>query len=434
MRKVSSHEHLHDHHNGHEREPVISKRWKWATVLGNAAIGACELAMGNTSTLAVTSDGLHNVGDTVTYYMQAENILNPDKSEARRRRSRKIAHWIIATSSLAIGAKAGIDLALDHESTPDPGTIYAAGTSLALNGFLLHRLRKGMRAKKARQKSCHVSSDEHDLSKHFWAVDMPSAGLALGGAVLQRYNVDIEQVAAMASGMVGAYAFRPTEANLSHNCLDHHTAKPAHTHRHRKKSWREQMRYKPRHERMRQPSRLKKVVVLGSAALALTGGLLSGDTQGKHSKMTQDTPPFPEQYSRTITPEDTSDKSEIPIMDCEVIQPGDSQWKIAKKRLTIATGDAPNAAATNAVMLIAAHANKATLSSPHTINPGDCLWVPTLEATQKIDEAVDAGPHSGSRIAVDIETINSYSTIHSAIEDNEAFNRLSTELSSVAGN
>lgn len=200
------------------------------TVLGNAAIGAAELASGNLSTMSVTSDGLHNVGDTATYYMQAENILDPEKSERKKMRLRKIAHWIIAATSLGVGVKAGLDLTLDHESEPHAATIYTAGASLALNGLMLARLRRGIR----RKHDSHESVYEHDLSKHFWAVDIPSAGLAVAGAALQRYNVDIEQVAAVASGAIGAYAFRPTTANLTHNCLNHGHGIPVaqHTHDH----------------------------------------------------------------------------------------------------------------------------------------------------------------------------------------------------------
>jgi hypothetical protein len=211
------HPDAHEERHHHEQEPVISQRWKWMTVLGNAAIGMCELAAGNLSTMSVTSDGLHNVGDTATYYMQAENILDQNKSEERRLRMRKIAHWVIAATSLGVSAKAGIDLSIDHESASDPMTIYAASASLALNGLMLGRLRDGIR----RKRGAHASVHESDLTKHFLAVDIPSAGLAVMGAALQHYNVDIEQAAAIASGLVGAYAFRPTEANLAHNCLDH---------------------------------------------------------------------------------------------------------------------------------------------------------------------------------------------------------------------
>lgn len=391
-KNIPSGEHMPHHHDEHEHEPVISERWKWATVLGNAAIGACELITGGSSTLSVTSDGLHNVGDTVTYYMQAENVLNPHTPEVRRQRSRKIAHWIIAGSSALIGAKAGIDLAIDRESTPDPVTIYAASASLMLNGFLLQRFRKGMHQKRKR-KDGHVSADEHDLSKHFWAVDIPSAGLALAGAALQRYNVDIEQAAAVASGAVGVYAFRPTEANLTHNCLDGHSHggkgdQLSRSPRHAKKSWREQMSYRPRHESPRQPSRLKRIIGLGAAAMALASGLLTGDTQTRHSDKLQATLTVPEQHTVTIVPEKIPAITDRPQFECQIIQPGDSQWRMAENRLA-AAGNVPRPAAINATMHTMARVNEVKFPDPHTIHAGDCLWVPTLEAAREINNTPD---------------------------------------------
>jgi hypothetical protein len=282
------HDHHHIHHHDHQHsqpEQSISQGWKWMTVLGNAAIGTAELVTGNLSTMSVASDGLHNVGDSVTYYMQAENILNPNISEERRTRMRKVGHWIIAATSLGVSIKAGTDLALGHEGTPDPMTLYAASASLALNGFMLARLRSGIR----RRKHAHNSVHENDLTKHFLAVDMPSAGLAVAGAILQKYSVNIEQVAAIASGLVGAYAFRPTDANLSHNCLDHdhalggHAHDEHHHHGHQppgatRNQWRARMAYKPRHGLARQErlSRLFQAARMRVTKLAIAGMLADG--------------------------------------------------------------------------------------------------------------------------------------------------------------
>lgn len=240
-------EHSGGHSHPHAPELPISQQWKWMTVLGNAAVGAAELATGNISTLSVGSDGLHNAADVATYYMQAENILNPNLSEQRRMRLRTAAHWIIAATSLGVSVKAGVDLSVSHENTPQPATLYAAVASLGLNGLMLARLRRGVR----RAHSGHQSGHERDLAKHFWAVDIPSAALAVAGAALQRYHVHIEQVAAIASGLVGAYAFRPTRANLSHNCLDHSHGTAGHAHHghtsHRSLFYVPKHRHKARH-------------------------------------------------------------------------------------------------------------------------------------------------------------------------------------------
>lgn len=239
----------------HEHAAPISQRWKWMTVLGNAAIGACELVTGNMTTLSVTADGLHNVGDAATYYMQSENILNEGLDNDRKDRLRKLSHYIIAASSLGIGAKAGYDLAAGQEYAESAFAIYTASASLALNGLMFARLRRGIH-----KGHNHTTVYEKDLLKHFLAIDIPSAALAVSGALLQKYSIHIEQVAAIASGLVGAIAFRPTKKNLSHNCLDHdhwhhHDDREKYKGRHRytgprrkrQKTWLERLVYKPRH-------------------------------------------------------------------------------------------------------------------------------------------------------------------------------------------
>jgi hypothetical protein len=216
----------------------ISRSFQLLAVAGNAAIGLSEIMTGAGTALATTIDGIHNVGDSATYYMQTENLLNPDITLRRRELMRRASYWIIAAGSLGASVKAGIDLGGNQENMPDPAAIYSAGASLALNGLMFARLRSGIkhrRQKKTEQTTVptdthdqhkeHVhthhehehSHHEHDLTKHFLAVDIPSAFLALTGSFLQRYCVDVGQFAALASGLFGAYVFRPTTKNLSHH-------------------------------------------------------------------------------------------------------------------------------------------------------------------------------------------------------------------------
>ena len=204
---------FHEHSDSHEHhaayEPAVTERWKWATVIGNAAIGAAELATGGTSTLSVTADGVHNLGDTATYYIQSEDVLHPEQHDSRRQRLRKASHWIIAVTSAGVGIKAGADLVIDHEAASHAASIYMAGASLALSGALFTQLRYRMR--QLERAAC--TDGEHDLQKHF-QVDIMSAVLAVAGAIFHRYAVNAEQLAAIVSGALGVYAFRPTKANL----------------------------------------------------------------------------------------------------------------------------------------------------------------------------------------------------------------------------
>lgn len=212
----------HEHPEGatgdiHRHPPAISRKWKFATVFGNLALGGFELLTGNVRSLAVAADGLHNISDPVAYHMQCDDLLLHGANADKLTRRRKAVHWIIATTSAAIAVKAGGDLV--HGSSHDVNdlSVYAAGISLLYNSGLFLRLRQGMRREHQEMETEAKCHDESDLQRHFLYVDIPSAALALGGVVVQKYGLqNAEQLAAMASGLLGAIAFRPTDANLNH--------------------------------------------------------------------------------------------------------------------------------------------------------------------------------------------------------------------------
>ncbi|HSD56321.1 MAG TPA: hypothetical protein VLA92_04160 [Candidatus Saccharimonadales bacterium] len=194
--------------------PVVSKRWKWTTVLGTAAVGACEIVAGNTTALATTMDGAHNLlGDSLSYAIQTDNVLNQNVPEEKRKRLRKLSYWMIHASSLGAMTIAGMEIGQEH--TAHPGALYTSAASLALSGLLLVGYEKGKR----RKGKGNLNHHEQDLSKHLLKVDIPSAALAVSDAVLQRYHVDTYQSLSMLSGALGAWWFRPTKKNLAHNCL-----------------------------------------------------------------------------------------------------------------------------------------------------------------------------------------------------------------------
>ncbi len=227
----------HGHHHHHlEQEPIISKHWKWAAALGNVAIGVFEGFGGGVSgvlhsagagSTALAADALHNIGDGAGYFIQAETVLRRTtlSKEAVLKR-RKLCHTIICLGSLAVAGKAGMDIALDHELSPDLLTVYAASASLALNSLLMANLYRGIRHRNKLARRTGILEAENDLIKHMAWVDMPSAVLALGGAVGQRYGIDIDAVLAAASGTLGAWVFRPTKANIAHD----HTLENCHAH------------------------------------------------------------------------------------------------------------------------------------------------------------------------------------------------------------
>jgi len=200
---------------GSKTEPPISHRWKRIVVGGNALLGAAGIVVGNTSTLSVAIDGCHNTADAVTYHMQASDVLHDAPAEKLARR-RKLTHWIITGGALVGTAKAGWDTKEGQEHVAGIWDLAVASASVALNGVAFHRLWRGMGGAFK-----NASSSVRDLVKHFALIDMPSAGLALMGSAVQNTSPGLEHTAAIASGVVGMVAFRPTKKNLAHSCLDH---------------------------------------------------------------------------------------------------------------------------------------------------------------------------------------------------------------------
>ncbi len=220
--------HDHTHPRTNEAEPnvqhqhTVTKGWRNSVVAGNAALGLMEIWAGGASTLSLTMDGLHNGADAGTYYLQGNDAINhhsivADQDKERRyQQRRKAVHWIIALSSIVGSTKAGLDLHNGAEHESNLMNLGLATASVSLNGFLWHRLRQSY--KNSEQKSTQAV---RDLVKHFAFVDMPSALLAFVGTLTQNIDSKTEQVAAIASGVVAASAFRPTKKNMAHNCLNH---------------------------------------------------------------------------------------------------------------------------------------------------------------------------------------------------------------------
>lgn len=192
-------------------ETVALRRMQIAAALGNLTVGAVEAGVSlAVSAFSGVSDGVHNVIDSVTYWKQFENMIGR-VTEKQRERNRKYTYYALSIASLGLAAKAGFDLAVDHEAEPHPLHAYAAGASLVLNATLLGGMIRSTRRCKA------DSRDKKDIYKHFLLSDMPSAAIAVFGALVHKYNLpNIEQMAAIGSGVLSAWLFRPTQKNMHH--------------------------------------------------------------------------------------------------------------------------------------------------------------------------------------------------------------------------
>jgi len=189
--------------------------WQIATTTGNLAVGIAEFVASSASNaMSVAVDGAHNFGDAFSYFLQAKNARDLLQDPGTLLRRRKVAYWLLASTSVAAGMKAGYDMGWGEGHESHISAVYTSGASLAMNGLLLARLKRELKVKSSE----NYTADEHGLLRHFWQVDMPSASLAFSGAILQRYDINAEHVVAIASSGLGAFFFRPTKKNLNKNC------------------------------------------------------------------------------------------------------------------------------------------------------------------------------------------------------------------------
>ncbi|HJQ09325.1 MAG TPA: hypothetical protein VJ836_07645 [Candidatus Saccharimonadales bacterium] len=205
----------------------------------------------------------------------------------------------------------------------------------------------------------------------------------------------------------------------------------------RGRSWLGRMRYKPAHshERPHAPSRLRSAMGLGATALALVGGLISGDTQSKNAvHATPDVVGGPAavdiQPDNPITPPPPTVK--LPsTTECVTVKAGDSQWKIVERRVAKATGKRPSVSATNVIAMFTAIKNKVSNPQPGTIYAGDCLQVPTYAATQELYDALGQPRTSDPRLAASLKTFNEQRNIQEVLDNDAAFIRIDSYLQRV---
>jgi hypothetical protein len=214
-----SHGHAPGNHNhGHDHNPVDPELRKALRGLrrilgpGNLAIGLGQLVAGNLSTLAVTSDGAHNVAEFKAYGEQTKVAATHHEMSAEQiDRSRKITYWLLSTCGVLVTAKAGVDWKTGHDHVSNTLTIPLSAASLSLNGYAFAKLWRAVPGR-LRDASVHVK----DIAKHMWFNDIPSASLAVAGALTQNSHPGLGQAVAAASGAVSAWVFRPTPHNLAH--------------------------------------------------------------------------------------------------------------------------------------------------------------------------------------------------------------------------
>lgn len=197
----------------HNEKPIITSAWEKAVISSNLSVGLAEIASAGTETMSVAVDGLHNLGDTASYWFQTQNILDRNISKEKRDKRRKLVYGIIFASSLLASGKSVVDLESNKDAKQNQNVIYPAASSVILNSSLFISLAIRIRRK---SKEYILSHHDLDLIKHS-ILDSTSSVLALSGTILQQADFSkAENIAALTSGLLGAYMFRPTNKNL-HN-------------------------------------------------------------------------------------------------------------------------------------------------------------------------------------------------------------------------
>lgn len=405
----------HPHHHqiqNNETQPIISRRWQIATIVGNAAVGAAEIAGGlAASAYSVVADGMHNGADVYTYWLQSKNLLQRHKlSQEKQQRNRKIAHWVLCTTSIGVAAKAGVDLAMDKESVHNTINIYTSAASVTFNGLLFAGLYRGIRRRK--QVGAGMDHLEKDITKHFVFSDMPSAALALGGAYLHSKGmVGAEQMAAMASGVLSAAVFRPTKNNLAHDHDHFGEAECNHSSDHHEHPQRisplkrtiNKVKLKPNFVFNKNSDQAKKPHWRRAAAaltsLAIIGGLMgesiASEDRDETTNITAQHNAFKTESERPITP-----RSEVvDTYNCVEVESGDSLWAMAAEQVQHAIDAAPSNGQTNAVTLLATHQTEVV--NPDLLKVGDCVEMPSSEAVEFLFASPD--------LATDVSELNTLS-------------------------
>jgi hypothetical protein len=389
------HPHHHDHAHHREAQPIISRRWQVAAIVGNAVVGAAEIAGGlAASAYSVVADGLHNGADVYTYWLQSKNLLQRHKlSEEKQQRNRKIAHWVLCATSVGVAAKAGVDLATDKESVHNTINIYTSAASVAFNGLLFAGLYRGIRRRK-QAGGGGMDHLEKDITKHFAYSDMPSAALALGGAYLHSKGmVGAEQMAAIASGVLSAAVFRPTKNNLAHDhdhfgnaehdlSSDHHEH-PQHTSGIKRainkvKQLKPDFAFNKNRDTAKKPRWRRAAAALTS--LAIIGGLMgesiASEDQEQTTHLAAQHNSFKTEPERTIVP-----RSEVvDTYSCVEVESGDSIWAMASDQINRAIDAPASNGQTNAVTLLAVQ--QTGLANPDLLQVGDCVEMPSADAIE----------------------------------------------------
>lgn len=239
------HHHGCGHEHGEHSGKLITTRLIGSTAVANFAAGVASVVAGAGKTIATTIEGMHNLGDSLSYgakwlVSKSEQSDGPARWRAAERLRQKASQHLEVIKRLGYAAisvpaglgalKSGIDLTplseLAQESTLPSGVkealephkqmnaaaIAASGLSLAWNGGIYAT----MRYRRRKMPDYKLSANETHFKEHL-RYDTTGATVAFAGALMQGGAWHVQSAAAAGLGLYGAWHFRPTKKALEHS-------------------------------------------------------------------------------------------------------------------------------------------------------------------------------------------------------------------------
>jgi hypothetical protein len=118
-----------------------------------------------------------------------------------------------------------------------------------------------------------------------------------------------------------------------------------------------------------------------------------------------------------------------PLFECVTAVSGDSQWRIAHKRVLQSTKAAPRRSVVNAMTLLMAYENRSTNPAPDDIQPGQCIQTPSPSTTRNIYDAV---MRSETRLGASLAQLNSHTTYADMLQSHDSQREIRFALAAVA--
>ncbi len=224
------------------RQTIVPKWLRQGYVATNGIASAAELAIGvATGNVALATDGTHG---TAEIFIGNEQMKDAHETGHVASKRRKRIYQALCGMSLLGSVVAGSEAV----GAWDPGiqneTVIAIGAAASGMAFASASVAGVNIVRRTRRKyggimdGVHLRDDieptDKDVINHIVKLDMPSSAMAFGATALSLTNTilmskghapifegRVEEVIGVASGMWGAYLFRPTEANLSHSHIEH---------------------------------------------------------------------------------------------------------------------------------------------------------------------------------------------------------------------